>query len=155
MSPNSPIKLRELSLEDCTRIWTWWEDEARAQGQTTAPQDPAVPNPAAWHAQINEDQGLRHMRYGIWAGSELIGDIALQDLDWHNGTATIGMGIRSGLRNQGLGQKALALLLDLARHLKLKQLSARTDKNNGPAIGSLLASGFSSIDQENFVRALD
>ena len=96
----------------------------------------ATPTPEQWFAEIQRDHHVKHIRFGIHlADGTLIGDVALQDLDWQAGTCELGMGLtKQSYRGQGYGGRAALLILAHAfQELGLKKITARTLDVNVPA----------------------
>lgn len=98
-----------------------------------------------WFDDIQKKQGTIHLRLGIFLhNGEVIGDIALQDIDWKNRSADLGMGFaKLANRGKGYGKEAINLLLDHAFfNLGLERISANTLEHNLAAQKSLEQLGF-------------
>jgi RimJ/RimL family protein N-acetyltransferase len=98
-----------------------------------------------WFEDIVKLQGERHIRLGIFlSDGHPIGDVALQDIDWKNRSASIGMGLsKLAYRRKGYGREALRLMLSYGfTHVGLERVWATTLATNLPAQHSLAAAGF-------------
>ena len=109
-----------------------------------------------WFEEIQRDQGGRHVRLGIFLndGGRVIGDVALQDIDWQNRSCSVGIGIaRRADRGKGYGKEAVALILNYGfRYLGLERIWAATTDLNAAARQSLLHSGFTLEGTERHAR---
>ncbi len=147
MSASAPVNNEDkrvvlglLSLQDCQLLWDWADAENKASNASSEPQ---VPDAAAWHAQILAAQHKTHIRYGIYLDGQVIGDVALQDIDWEEPAASIGMTLRKDMRSKGYGKAALALMLEQAEEkLGAARIWARTRTSNIAAIRCLQGAGF-------------
>jgi len=98
-----------------------------------------------WFEEIQKLQGNKHIRLGIFLyDGSVIGDIALQDIDWQNRSCSIGMGFaKIENRNKGYGKHAIKLILDYGfNNLGLERVTASTLEINVCAQKSLEKSGF-------------
>ena len=139
------VTLGLLSREDCRTLWE--NDEYDFDHPTDLPHMGLSPEKADdWFEEIQRDQGVRHVRLGIFLndGGRVIGDVALQDIDRQNRSCSVGMGFAKRTdRGKGYGKEALALMLDYGfRYLGLERIWAATTDLNEAAKQSLLRSGF-------------
>jgi RimJ/RimL family protein N-acetyltransferase len=98
-----------------------------------------------WFEQIKKEQGKSHIRLGIFLNDgKIIGDIALQDIDYKNRVCSIGMGMsKLEYRNKGYGREAVKLLLDYGfNNIGLERITANTLEINVSAQKSLEKTGF-------------
>lgn len=98
-----------------------------------------------WYEEIQKLQGKSHVRLGIFLNDgTVIGDVALQDIDWQNRSCSLGMGIEKlEYRNRGYGKQAVSLMLDYGfRNLGLERITANTLEPNISAQKSLEKLGF-------------
>ncbi|HHW09165.1 MAG TPA: GNAT family N-acetyltransferase [Firmicutes bacterium] len=126
------IYLSTLEREHCTRLWVDYEYDARA---LTEPLNigHSKEKAEAWFNEIQRDQGKKHVRLGIFLpDGTVIGDVALQDIDWRNRSCTIGMGIaKIEHRSKGYGTEAARLMLEYGfNNLGLERISANTLEQN-------------------------
>ena len=136
--------LGALTREDCRTLWE--QTEYDFEHPTEPPSIGLSPeNADRWFEEIQRDQGKRHVRLGIFLNDgRIIGDAALQDLDFRNRSCSVGMGIaRASDRGKGYGKQALSLLLNYGfRILGFERIWAATSGLNVGAQQSLLHSGF-------------
>ena len=144
------LYLGTLTKEDCRTLWE--QTEYDFAHPTEPPNIGFSPeNADRWFEEIQRDQGTRHVRLGIYRNDgRIIGDAALQDLDFRNRSCSVGMGIaRASDRGKGYGKQALSLLLDYGfRVLGFESIRAGTSSLNAPAQESLLRSGFTPEGRE-------
>lgn len=98
-----------------------------------------------WYADIQKRQGNDNIRLGIFlTDGTVIGDVALQGINWKNRVCDIGLGIaKIKNRGKGYGKEAVKLLLDYAFYnLGLERIEANTLEQNIPAQKSLEGLGF-------------
>jgi RimJ/RimL family protein N-acetyltransferase len=98
-----------------------------------------------WFDEIQKNQGNSHIRLGIFLmDGKVIGDIALQDIDWKNRSCSLGMGFaKIEHRNKGYGGEAIALMLAYAfDNIGLERITANTLEQNISAQKSLEKVGF-------------
>lgn len=138
------IYLDTLERKDCHVLWHDNEydfahpNEALNLGLSEEKAD-------EWFESIQKAQGKSHLRLGIFLPSgKVIGDIALQDIDWKNRNCTIGMGFaKLESRCMGYGKQALRLMLSHGfGSLGLERISANTLCTNIAAQKSLVRCGF-------------
>ncbi|MDD4124360.1 MAG: GNAT family protein [Eubacteriales bacterium] len=98
-----------------------------------------------WYEEIQKSQGKTHVRLGIFINDgTVIGDVALQDIDWQNRSCSLGMSIEKlEYRNRGYGRQALLLIIEYGfKNLGLERITASTLDLNISAQKSLEKSGF-------------
>lgn len=130
------IYLATLEREDCKRVW---EDTEYDFGQLTEPfiVGRSSANADAWFNEIQKAQGNTHIRLGIFLPEKdfdgaVIGDIALQDIDWQNRTCTLGYGLtKLDYRGKGYATDAAKIILRYGFcHLGFERISSSTQENN-------------------------
>ncbi len=98
-----------------------------------------------WFDEIQKIQGKTNIRLGIFLNNgEIIGDVALQDIDNKNRSCSVGMGIaKLENRNKGYGKEAVRLILDYGfNNLGMERITASTVETNISAQQSLEKIGF-------------
>lgn len=98
-----------------------------------------------WYEDIQKKQGKDNIRLGVFLlDGTVIGDVALQGIDWKNRVCDIGLGIaKIENRGKGYGKEAVKILLDYAfNNLGLERIEANTLEQNIPAQKSLEGLGF-------------
>jgi len=99
-----------------------------------------------WYEDIQKRLAAgTHVRVGVFLNDGgVIGDIALQDIDWQSRSASLGMNIpKEENKSQGYGQEALGLILKYAFEiLGLERVWARTYATNPLGQKSLEKAGF-------------
>ena len=126
------IYLTTMEREHCKKIWEDTEydftqpTERFIVGQSSE-------NADKWFDDIQKAQGEQHVRLGIFlTDGTVIGDIALQDLDWKNRSCTLGYGLtKLEHRGKGYTTDAVKTILQYAFcHLGLVRVSAATQERN-------------------------
>jgi RimJ/RimL family protein N-acetyltransferase len=126
------IYLATMEREDCKKVWEDTEydfdnpTEPFIVGQSSA-------NADAWFDEIQKIQGKENIRLGIFLNDgTVIGDIALQGLDWQNRSCSIGYGLtKLEYRRKGYTTDALKVILEYGFcHLGFERISASTQENN-------------------------
>lgn len=126
------VTLATLEREDCKKVWedTEYNFEQLTEqfiiGRSSA-------NADEWFNEIQKVQGYTHIRLGIFLPDDIvIGDIALQDLDWQNRSCTLGYGLtKLEYRNKGYATDAVKTILQYGFcHLGLERISSSTQENN-------------------------
>lgn len=137
------IYLAALEREDCRTLYR--TDEYDFAARTDRLMFASLEGADKWFDDIQRDQNTKHVRLGIFLHSGgVIGDIALQDIDWHDAKCSLGQGIAAiARRGQGYGREAAALMLAYAfDNLGLERVEATTLSPNIAAQRSLEAAGF-------------
>lgn len=138
------VYLSTLEREHCQKLWNDFEYDFEAMteplniGQSIVKAD-------KWFDEIQNDQGSKHIRLGVFlTDGTLIGDIALQDIDWSNRSCTIGLGIsKIENRSKGYGQEAVKIILEYGfNNIGLERIAADTLEQNKGAQRSLEKAGF-------------
>ncbi|NLJ66477.1 MAG: GNAT family N-acetyltransferase [Clostridiales bacterium] len=142
--PSDNIYLAALEKEDCRKLWEDYEYDFQS---ATEPLNIGNSNTKAdsWFEEIQQDQGIKHIRLGIFLlDGTVIGDVALQDIDWRNRSCSIGLGIaKLEYRNKGYGTEAVRTMLWYGFHnLGLERIIANTLEQNVAAQRSLEKTGF-------------
>ncbi len=138
------IYLAALERKDCKKLY---EDEEFDFGNPTEMLNIgySVESSDKWFEEIQEKHNKQHIRLGIFLNDNtVIGNVALQDIDWNNRSCTIGMGFsKLEYRNKGYSKQALALIIEYAfNQIGLERISAATLEMNIPAKKSLEKFGF-------------
>lgn len=138
------IYLATLERAHCK---TLWEETEYDFGAMTEPFSIGLSseNAGTWFDDIQREQGKKHIRLGIFLlDGTVIGDVALQDIDWRNKSCTIGLSLaKIGNRSRGYGTEAVELLLAYAfGNIGLERVAASTLERNFPAQRSLDKAGF-------------
>jgi len=138
------IYLATLEKEHCKKLWDDFEYDF---DMLTEPLNIGHSSNKAeiWFDEIQRDQGKKHIRLGIFLlDGTVIGDIALQDIDWRNRSCSIGMGIsKMEYRSKGYGTEAVRIILDYAfNNLGIERVTANTLEQNLAARRSLEKNGF-------------
>lgn len=126
------IYLATMEREDCKKLW---EDFEYDFAQLTEPYIVGHSSTKAdgWFDEIQKSQGSIHVRLGIFLkDGTIIGDVALQDLDWKNRSCTLGYGLsKLEYRRKGYTTDAVKVILQYGfGHLGLERISANTQENN-------------------------
>ena len=137
------IYLTGLEREHCRKLYEDFEYDFQN------PTEPmyiggSIESSEKWYDEIQNDMD-KHIRLGIFLlDGTVIGDVALQNIDWKNRKCDIGMGFsKIEYRNKGYGQEVLSLVLDYAfNNMGLWRVEASTQGENVPAQKILLKFGF-------------
>lgn len=144
------VYLAVLEREHCKKLWDDFEydfdkmTELLNIGHASTKAD-------AWFDEIQSDQGNKHVRLGIFLlDGTVIGDVALQDIDWKNRSCSLGLGIaKLEYRSKGYGTQAVNILLAYGfNNLGLERITANTLEQNKGAQRSLEKSGFTLEGRE-------
>ena len=126
------IYLATLEREHCKKLYVEFEyDFANMAEQLHIGH--SIEKSDAWFDEIQKLQGERHIRLGIFLpDGTVIGDIALQDLDWKNRSCTLGYGLtKLAYRGKGYATDAAKVILRYGfHHIGLERISATTQENN-------------------------
>ena len=138
------IYLATLEKEHCQTLWDAYEYD---ETQITEPLNigHSVTKADDWFNEIQRLQGDKNVRLGIFLpDGTVIGDVALQDIDWRNRSCSIGLGIQEiGHRSKGYGSEAVRLMLAHGfNNLGLSRIWANTLESNIGAQKSLEKVGF-------------
>ena len=148
------VILAGLERGDCKKIW---EDTEYDFGHLTEPFiiGRSSSNADAWFDEIQKAQGDTHIRLGIFLpDGKVIGDIALQDLDWKNRSCSLGYGLtKLEYRSKGYMTDAVKIILQYGfSHLGLERVSASTQENNIASQRVLDKCGFIAEGRERKAR---
>ncbi len=133
------IYLAALERENCARLWKDYEYDGEAMTEIMNIGN-SVEKADEWFEDIQKKQGKVHIRLGIFlTDGTVIGDVALQDIDWKNRSCTVGLGIaRLSNRSKGYGSEAVSLLVEYGfNNIGLERISAQTLEQNIGAQKSL------------------
>lgn len=138
------IYLSVLEREHCRTLWDNLEYDYEL-GAEPLNIGLSVEKADEWFDEIQKLQGSKNVRLGIFLkDGTVIGDVALQGLDWCNRACDLGLGIaKIAYRGKGYGREAALLILDYAfSHLGMERVGANTLAVNIPAQKSLEGLGF-------------
>jgi len=140
----SKIYLSVLEKEHCKKLWEDFEYDFELK---TEPLNigHSISKSESWFDEIQKNQGEKHIRLGIFINDDrVIGDVALQDIDWKNRSCTIGLGIaKKEFRCKGFGTEAVTIMMEYGfNNLGIERISANTLEQNKAAQKSLEKSGF-------------
>ena len=138
------VYLAALEREHCRKLF---EDEEYDFAHVAEPLyiGASLESSDEWYSDIQKRNGDENIRLGIFlADGTVIGDVALQGMDWRNRNCSLGLGIaKLENRGKGYGKEAVSLLLDYAfGNLGLERVSASTLAANIGAQKSLEGLGF-------------
>jgi len=144
------IYLAVLERKDCTKIWNDFEYNYEN------PSEPlnighSVEKADEWFNEIQKLQGNKNVRLGIFLNDgNVIGDVALQDIDDKHRSCSIGLGIaKIENRGKGYGTEAVKLILEYGLdHIGLERFTANTLEINISAQKSLDKLGFTLEGRE-------
>ncbi len=137
------IYLKELERQDCHKLYKATDFDPNTEYQKPLPYSKAAAD--SWYEEIVEMQHKKHVRLGIYINDdEVIGDVAIQDIDHEHKHATLGLSINAlKHRNLGYGKEALERIIKYGfETLKLHRLEAETSSLNKPAQKVLEDLGF-------------
>lgn len=138
------LYLAVMEKEDCVRVWEDYEYDFDA---VTEPLNigHSVTKAEEWFKEIQEKQGKEAVRLGVFLNNgDIIGDIALQGIDWKNRVCSIGAGIsKIENRSQGYATEAVKVILDYGfSNLGLERITATVLEQNIGSSKSLIKNGF-------------
>ena len=138
------IYLAALEKEHCQILWEAYEyDETRMTEPLNIGH--SVTKADDWFNEIQRLQGDKNVRLGIFLPDDtVIGDVALQDINWRNRSCSVGLGIQKiEHRSKGYGSEAVRLILAYGfNNLGLNRIWANTLESNIGAQKSLENVGF-------------
>ena len=138
------IYLAALEKEHCRKLWVDNEYDFESKAELLYIGH-SVEKAEQWFEEIQKLQGTQNVRLGIFLNDgTVIGDIALQDIDWNNRCCSVGMGIaKIENRNKGYGKDAVRCIIDYAFYqLGMERITANTLDINVSAQQSLEKTGF-------------
>jgi RimJ/RimL family protein N-acetyltransferase len=138
------VYLATLERKDCKKLWDDFEYDFEAM---TEPLNigHSIEKADKWFDEIQDVQMNKHIRLGVFlSDGTVIGDVALQDIDWRNRSCTIGLGIsKIKDRCKGYGTEAVKLILEYGfNNIGLERISANTLEQNKAAQRVLEKLGF-------------
>ncbi|MDR0273384.1 MAG: GNAT family N-acetyltransferase [Clostridiales bacterium] len=137
------IYLAVMEKADCRKVWEDFEFDFENQ---TEPLNigHSVEKADEWFDEIQKLQGNQNLRLGIFLNNEIIGDVALQNIDIKNRSCSIGIGIaKIENRNKGYGREAIVLILKYAfKHFGMERVCANSLEINISAQKILEKAGF-------------
>ncbi len=138
------IYLAPLEKEHCKKIMedTEYDFESPSEPVTIGI---SSANSDAWFDEIQKLQGNVHIRLGIFLpDGTVIGDIALQNIDWKNRSCSLGCGLtKLSYRNKGYATDAVKTILHHGFcYLGLERISSSTQEFNTGAQRVLEKCGF-------------
>ena len=151
------IYLDTLKREDCRKIYEDYEFDETCPAEVLIP-GVAVERADDWYEEIQKLQGNTNIRLGIFLlDGTVIGDVALQDIDFKNRCCSIGIGIaKIENRSNGYGSEAIRLILSYGfRFLPLERITANTADINIPCQHALERCGFKLEGRERKSLFLD
>lgn len=141
----SDIYLSVLEKEHCRQVWEEFEYDFEAKTEPLH-MGHSVCKSESWFDEIQKVQGEKHIRLGIFLNNDdtVIGDVALQDIDWKNRSCSIGLGItKKEFRSKGYGTEAVIIMLEYGfNNIGLERIFANTLEQNKGAQKALEKSGF-------------
>lgn len=144
------IYLAALERADCRKLYEDFEFDFENQTETLHIGQ-SVEKSDDWYEDIQKSMFEKHIRLGIFKmNGDVIGDVALQDIDWQNRSCSLGMGMaKIENRNRGYGKQAVKLMLEYAfNNLGLERVTASTLDINISAQKSLEKLGFTLEGRE-------
>jgi len=138
------IYLAVMEKDDCIEVWQEFEYNFEEKTEVLNIGH-SVKKAEDWFDEIQKLQGDKHIRLGIFLETgKVIGDIALQDIDWKERVCSIGIGIsKIENRSKGYGSQAIQLILDHAfNNIGLERVTASTLEQNFGSQKSLERNGF-------------
>jgi RimJ/RimL family protein N-acetyltransferase len=138
------IFLDTLEREDCKKLWQDYEYDF-ARPTETLRLGHSLEKADDWFEEIQRCQGNTHVRLGIFLNDRtVIGDVALQDIDWYHKSCSVGIGIQKlHYHGKGYGTQAIALILKYGFcFLGLERITANTLECNVGAQKALERCGF-------------
>ena len=144
------VFLGTLEKEHCKKLWEEFEYDFISKVEELNIGH-SIEKADEWFEQIKKEQGKSHVRLGIFLNNgTIIGDIALQDIDYKNRSCSIGMGMsKIENRNKGYGKEAVKLILEFGfNNMGLDRITANTLEINISAQKSLEKIGFTLEGKE-------
>ncbi|MCL2637070.1 MAG: GNAT family N-acetyltransferase [Oscillospiraceae bacterium] len=138
------IYLAAMEREDCKKIWNDFEYDFIHQ---TEPLNigHSAEKADEWFDDIQKIQGDKNIRLGIFLNdNNIIGDVALQDIDYKHRICAMGLGIaKIKNRGKGYGTEAVRLMLEYGfEHIGIERVTANTLEINKSAQKALEKLGF-------------
>lgn len=126
------VYLAIMEREDCKKVWEEFEYDFK---QMTEPLNIGHSSIKAddWFNEIQKLQGNVHIRLGIFLhDGTIVGDVALQDIDWKNRSCNIGYGLtKLEYRCKGYTTDAAKTIIEYGFcNLGLERISSNTLEHN-------------------------
>jgi len=138
------IYLAALEREDCKTLYKEQEYDFD-NPMTDVGFGYSVESSDSWYEDIQKRlEAGTCVRLGVFTkGGEVVGDIALQDINWQTRSCSLGMNIpKAANRNKGYGKEAVGLILKYGFDIMgLERIWARTYETNPLGQKSLEAAG--------------
>lgn len=141
--PLRRVNLRPLTPDDLPQLVRWDRDRD-VRAALGGPRFHEA-NPHTW---LNRFRHGRALAFAVTAANgRLIGDLQLQDINWHRREAELRICLGDKrLWGQGLGEEAVALALEVAfARLRLRQVYLRVYESNVRAIRCYRKCGFRTV----------
>lgn len=138
------VYLSVMEKEDCIKVWKDYEYNFKEKTEALNIGHSII-KAEDWFQDIQKNQGEKDIRLGIFLNSgEIIGDVALQDIDWKDRVCSIGIGLATiDNRSKGYGSEAIQLILDHAfNNIGMERVTASTLEQNYGSQKSLERNGF-------------
>lgn len=151
------VYLDTLKREDCRKLYKDYEFDESCPAEIPV-LGVSVECADDWYEEIQKLQGNTNIRVGIFLlDGTVIGDVALQDIDYKNRSCSIGIGIaKIKNRSNGYGSEAVRLILGYGfRFLPLERITANTADINIPCQSMLEHCGFKQEGRERKAMFLD
>ena len=151
------IYLDTLNREDCRKLYENYEFDESCPAEIPIP-GVATERADVWYEEIQKLQGKENIRLGIFLpDGTVIGDVALQDIDYKNCCCSVGIGIAKICnRFKGYGREAIALIVNYGfRFLSVERITANTADINIPCQRALERCGFELEGRERKAMFLD
>ncbi len=148
MIKGKKVVLRALEKEDLKRCWKWINDPRVTGGMgTSVPK--SMHEEEKWYEGIQKSE--KRKIFAIQTGKKHIGNISLENIDYRNRKATLGIMIgEPDYWNKGCGTDAVKTLLSLAfNEMNLHKVYLYVFPSNKIAIGRYKKCGF---EKEGLVR---
>ena len=144
------IYLAMLERKDCKTLWTEveYDFDNPTEEFNIGHSDEKADD---WFDEIQKLQGSRNVRLGIFLNDgNVIGDVALQDIDRVNRKCSVVIGIaKIENRSKGYGREAVKLMLDYGfKYLGMERITANTLEINKGAQKIMERLGFTLEGRE-------
>lgn len=143
------LTLRAVSLEDAEHFHSVVQknQDHFAKFDFLAPQfESLLDTENAIEHLVHHHEKARGVSYGLWEGTQLLGLVTVNLIDWQNRTADIGYWLSEQASGRGVAYKALQLLKGyLFDQLKLEKLTAYTATTNLRSRNLLEKIGFQKV----------
>lgn len=147
---------REPTIDDYNLVKGIWEDK-ETMAAVGGIHELSESRYVSWYHSIIEAGCDDHKYLLIMLGDECVGEVSFHRFDSAAGTAELNIKILAGMRNRGIGKKALDHILRIFFHeWHGQKITDRLGKDNHEGYRALIAYGFSEIsrDGETVLMAL-